>query len=61
MRFQKQVSISQVDIVVSRLTDGALKTGLNIAGYVEQGRNIEQAAKSRNQQDKTYSRKLWTR
>ena len=39
----------------------ALKTGLNIVGYVEQGRNIEKAAKSRNQQDKTYSRKLWTR
>jgi hypothetical protein len=40
----------------------ALKTGLNIAGDVVQGRNIKQAAEARlNKQDKTYSRKLWTR
>jgi hypothetical protein len=40
----------------------ALKTGLNIARDVVQGRNIKQAAKSRlKSQEKTYYRKLWTR
>jgi hypothetical protein len=40
----------------------ALKTGLNIAGDVVQGRNTKQAAEARlKSTGQTYSRKLWTR